>query len=117
MRARPLRLVGRLLAVVGFAALLLVPAAAVAGAQTYPTPPGPSDPCTPNGLPVIGVVNGVDVCGARVSAAQVSQPSSSSGVLAFTGGNIALLTGLALVIVAGGLVLVRLSRRPAAAIR
>ena len=109
-----IRWVSRALVVLGLTCLLLAPAVA-AWAQTYPTPPGPSDPCTPKGLPVIGVVNGVDVCGARVSASQVAS-TPSSGVLAFTGTDIAILVALGGVVTAGGVVLVRLGRRPKPAI-
>jgi hypothetical protein len=113
---RSLKWVGRALVVLGVTSLLLAPAA-VAWAQTYPTPPGPTDPCTPNGLPVIGVSNGVDVCGARVAAVHTAaQPSTSSGALAFTGADIALLVVLGAVVLGGGLVLVRVSRRPKAVI-
>jgi hypothetical protein len=48
------------------------------------------------------------VCGTSVT---VSAASTSSGSLAFTGGNIALLVGLGLVATVGGGVLVRLGRR------
>ena len=111
MKFRPLRVVACALGSVGIALLLLVPATAALADSGYPTPnstPTTADPCGGKGLPVIGQVNGVDICG-TVSA---QTASSSSGALAFTGGNIALLVGLGLVVVVGGVVLVRMSRRP-----
>ena len=115
---RSIRIVTRVLVVLGLTSLLLAPAAAAWAAPSYPTPPGPTDPCGPNGLPVIGVVNGVFTCGPKVSAVQVlpQQTTQSSGALAFTGADIALLVVVAGALTAGGVVLVRLSRRPKAAL-
>jgi hypothetical protein len=95
---------------------LLLPAAA-AWAQTsggngyIPTIPGAVDPCGAKGLPVIGQVNGVDVCG-TVSAQKVSTTPGTSGSLAFTGANLAFLVGVGCVVLVGGVLLVRLGRRP-----
>ena len=116
MAVRPLKWVVRVLAIAGLVSLLLVPAAAAwaqtSGGSDYPSPSTPTtlDPCPGKGLPVIGQVNGVDICGTvNVSAA------TSSSALAFTGADIAELVGLAFVIVAAGVVLVRMGRRPQAA--
>jgi hypothetical protein len=87
---------------------LLVFAPAAAFAQTTgPGYPAPSvstttDPCPPTGTVAPGI------CNVSVKAAQAS---TSSGSLPFTGANIALLVGLGLVAVAGGVVLVRIGRR------
>lgn len=115
MSTTPLRWVGRTLALIGLTSLLLIPAVA-AGAQTnpYPAPtPGITDPCGGKGLPVIGQVNGVDVCGTVTAQhVQATATASPSGSMPFTGANIALLVGIGIVVLVGGVVLVRLSRRP-----
>ncbi len=108
-----LRWVGRAFVVLGVTGLLLAPAA-IASAQTYPTQPtittSTTDPCLGTGG-ILTHANGLTFC----TTAEVQGTSaSSSGSLAFTGANIALLVGLGLVIVATGFVLVRLSRRPEA---
>jgi len=110
MGSHMLRWVGRACLVLGVTALLLTPAA-LASAQTYPTQPtnttGTTDPCLGTGG-VVTHVNGLTFC----TTSQVQGTSTPSGSLAFTGGNIALLVGLAVLIVGAGFVLVRLSRRP-----
>jgi len=113
MKTRILRWAGRTLVVLGLSTFLLAPVAA--GAQTgspgYPQPTTSTtkDPCIGTG----GIVthsNGLTFC----TTAQVSSTSaqSGSGSLAFTGANIALMVGVGLVIVVGGVVLVGFSRRP-----
>jgi hypothetical protein len=117
MSIRSLRSVRRWLALGGLTLLFLIPAGAAfaqtGGGTNYIPDPGTADPCGGKGLPVIGQVNGVDVCGAA-SAQRVSTTSATSGSMAFTGANIAFLVGLGSVVVVGGVLLVRLSRRPAA---
>ncbi len=107
---KSLRWAARGMALVGLTFLLLVPMAS-AWAQTspYPNPntPGTVDPCPGKGLPVIGVVNGVAICGTSTQQAQ-----TTSSALAFTGANILLIVGLGFVIAAGGVGLVLLGRRP-----
>jgi hypothetical protein len=101
-------------ALAGLVLLLLVPATAAfaqtTGTAPYPNPSTPSttDPCLGRG-PAVSHANGVTIC--TVSATQTT--STSSGALAFTGGNIALLVLIGAAILGGGFVLVRLSRRPA----
>ncbi len=92
--------VGRLLAVAGLMLAVLAPVAA--SAQTdYPTSPPP-----PSTSPLV----------VTAPAQTASRPSDGGGggVLAFTGGNIALLVGLGLVAAVGGVILVRVARRAAA---
>jgi hypothetical protein len=83
--------------VAGLMLVVFAPAAALAQTD-YPTTPT-TDPCQAH------------PCTPVTAAAQAHVVSSSSGTLAFTGGNIALLLGLGLVAVVGGVVLVRLGRR------
>jgi hypothetical protein len=94
----------RLLAVVGLLLAVFAPAAAFAQTDgtDYPTAPTSTttDQCR--------VPTTSQVCGTSVT---VQAASTSSGSLAFTGGNIALLVGLGLVATVGGAVLVRLGRR------
>lgn len=79
--------------------MLAVFAPVAAFAQTdYPTTPT-SDPCQ------------LKPCTPAKATVQAHVVSASSGTLAFTGGNIALLVGLGLVAVVGGVVLVRVGRR------
>jgi beta-lactamase regulating signal transducer with metallopeptidase domain len=81
--------------------MLAVLAPVAASAQTsYPTVPTNGCNVTPTVCTSPAVVN---VPGNSVS--------SSSGTLAFTGGNIALLVGLGLIVTVGGVVLVRVGRR------
>ncbi len=96
MRSRTLSRVARVAAVVGF---VLVGLAPVAAAQTdYPTPTTePSTTTTPTS----------NVSGVVVSSGQ----AQSSGFLAFTGGNIALLVVIGLGAAGAGIVLVRYGRR------
>ena len=118
IRTRVLRWVGGTILVLGMATFLLAPA--VAGAQTgtqtpYPTvtvdPTTPHDPCIGSGS-IVTHHNGLTYC----ATSQVSSTSaqSGSGSLPFTGANIALMVGLGLAIVVGGVVLVGLARRPQA---
>jgi hypothetical protein len=98
MSARFLRSLGRPLAVAGLMLAVFAPAAAFAQTD-YPTSPT-SDPCQAHPCTPV-----------TVAAQPHVVSSNSSGSLAFTGGNIALLLGLGLVAVVGGVVLVRLGRR------
>jgi hypothetical protein len=116
IRTRVLRWVGGTILVLGMATFLLAPA--VAGAQTGPTTPYPTvdptttlDPCIGSGS-IVTHHNGLTFC----ATSQVSSTSaqSGSGSLPFTGANIALMVGLGLAIVVGGVVLVGLARRPQA---
>jgi hypothetical protein len=106
MSSHPFRWFSRLVVIGGLSLLVFAPAAAFA--QTtgpgYPTPSvsTTTDPCPPTGTVAPGI------CNVSVKAAQAS---TSSGSLPFTGANIALLVGLGLVAVAGGVVLVRIGRR------
>jgi hypothetical protein len=95
----------RLLAVIGLGLAVLAPVAAWAQATGggYPTPN--TTPTTVS----CGSPGSPQVCGTSVTAKAAS--TSSSGALAFTGGNIALLVGLGLVASVGGVVLVRVGRR------
>lgn len=99
MKAPSLRRLAVLLAAVGFALAVLWPVAA--SAQTdYPT----GGSTTTTTCPVVR-------CDPFATQPVVVQATStSSGSLAFTGGNIALLVGLGLVALGGGYVLVRLGR-------
>jgi hypothetical protein len=110
MGTRLIRRFGLLALAVGFAVVLLAP---LASAQTdYPT-----TSTTPSTDPCSHSVVTVAVCGTSVTnppGVTVKAASVSSGSLAFTGGNIALLVGLGLVAGVGGVVLVRLGRRGAA---
>jgi hypothetical protein len=106
MGTRFLRRFGLLALAAGFAVALLAPAAF---AQTdYPTTSTtPTTNCQ-------GTTDTVSVCGTSVTnppGVTVKAASVTSGSLAFTGGNIALLVGLGLVAAVGGVVLVRLGRR------
>jgi hypothetical protein len=106
MGTRFLRRFGLLALAAGFAVALLAPAAS---AQTdYPTTSTtPTTNCQ-------GTTITVSVCGTSVTnppGVTVKAASVTSGSLAFTGGNIALLVGLGLVAAVGGVVLVRLGRR------
>jgi hypothetical protein len=120
MGTRMIRRFGLLALAVGFAIALLAPAAT---AQTdYPTTSTtPTTACpvafvvhAASGLPAQATNTTVDVCGTSVTnppGVTVKAASVTSGSLAFTGGNIALLVGLGLVAAVGGVVLVRLGRR------
>jgi hypothetical protein len=96
MGTRFLGRVGRLLAVAGLMLVVFAPIAA--SAQTdYPTTPTTTPPST---SPLV-----------VTAPPHVSTGSTgTSGVLAFTGGNIALLVGLGLVAAGGGFVLIRVGR-------
>ena len=108
MSSHPFRWISRLVVIAGLSLLVLAPAAAFAqtSGPDYPTPSvsTTTDPCPPTGTVAPGI------CNVSVKAAQAAT-SSSSGSLPFTGANIALLVGLGLVAVAGGVVLVRIGRR------
>ena len=85
------RWVGRVLLVVGVTLMILAPA--MAGAQeNYPISTSTTDPCTQN-------------CGTQVTV------KGASTTLPFTGGDVALLTGLGLVTVGAGTGLVIFGRR------
>jgi hypothetical protein len=94
MSRQSVRRLGRLVAAAAFLLVLLAPAIAVAqtDGSGYPTPPTPRPPSPPQIPPTV----------------VVTPPSSG---LAFTGGNIALLVGIGVAGVGGGLVLVRMGRR------
>lgn len=112
MGIRLIRRFGLLAVAVGLALVVLAP---LASAQTddngYPTTSTtPTTNCQ-------GTTVTVDVCGTSVTnppGVTVKAASTTSGSLAFTGGNIALLVGLGLVAAVGGVVLVRLGRRASA---
>lgn len=112
MGTRLIRRFGLLAVVVGLGLLVLAP---MASAQTdnngYPTT------TTPTTGPCATPVTNLSVCGTSVTnppGVTVKAASTSSGSLAFTGGNIALLVGLGLVAAVGGVVLVRLGRHASA---
>jgi hypothetical protein len=127
MGVRLIRRFGLLAVGVGVALVILAP---MASAQTdYPTTS--TTPTTGNcatgvvfvvhgdvsGLPAQATNTTVDVCGTSVTnplGVTVKAASATSGSLAFTGGNMALLVGLGLVAAVGGVVLVRLGRRSGA---
>ena len=104
MGTRSIQRFCRLLAVVALGLAVLAPVAA--WAQTD----GSDYPTASTSTTTVSCNNpaSVQVCGTSVT---VSAASTSSGSLAFTGGNIALLVGLGLVATVGGVVLVRLGRR------
>ena len=110
MGIRSIRRFGLLAVGMGFALVILAP---MASAQTdYPT-----TSTTPTTGPCATANTSVDVCGTSVTSpagVTVKAASATSGSLAFTGGNIALLVGLGLVASVGGVVLVRLGRRAGA---
>ncbi len=103
MTFRCLKRFGSLVA--GLGVLLLVMAPAGFAQTSYPSPPTPrnTDPCTP-------VVT--NLCHVSVGASTAQRATASSSSLPFTGGNIALLVGLGLVVLVAGVVIVRLARRP-----
>jgi hypothetical protein len=107
MGIRLIRRFGLLAVGVGLALVVLAP---MASAQTdYPT-----TSTTPTSGPCQTTNPALDVCGTSVTnppGVTVKAASATSGSLAFTGGNIALLVGLGLVAAVGGVVLVRLGRR------
>jgi hypothetical protein len=106
MGTRLIRRFGLLALAVGFAVVLLAPmASAQTDYPTTPTTPTTHDPCNTFPFP--------SVC-PTTPGVSVKAASTTSGSLAFTGGNIALLVGLGLVAAVGGVVLVRLGRRGAA---
>ncbi len=110
MGTRLIRRFGLLALAVGFAVVLLAP---MASAQTdYPTTSTTptTDGCSATATVGVCGTSVTNPPGVTVKAASVT----SSGSLAFTGGNIALLVGLGLVAGVGGVVLVRLGRRGAA---
>jgi hypothetical protein len=101
-----LKKVGYVVAGLGVLLLVMVPTAAFAQ-TTYPavpTTPTIGNPCAP----VVTSLCNVSV-GSNTAQATSTSPSGS---LPFTGGNIALLVGVGLVVVVMGVVLVRLARRP-----
>lgn len=104
MGTRSIQRLCRLLAVVALGVAVLAPVAA--WAQTD----GTDYPTASTSTTTVSCNNpaSVQVCGTSVT---VSAASTSSGSLAFTGGNIALLVGLGLVATVGGVVLVRFGRR------
>jgi hypothetical protein len=103
MGTRSIQRFCRLLAVIGLGLAVLAPVAA--SAQTD----GTDYPTASTSTTTVRCDNpaNIHVCGTSVTV----QASTSSGALAFTGGNIALLVGLGLVASVGGVVLVRLGRR------
>lgn len=111
MGTRTIRRLGLLAVAVGFSVLVLTPLAA--SAQTdYPTTTTTptTDPCTTG----VGPSGQVVVCGTSVTNPPGVTVKAASGSLAFTGGNIALIVGLGLVAMVGGVILVRLGRRASA---
>jgi hypothetical protein len=107
MSTRSIQRFCRLLAVVGLGLAVFAPVAA--WAQTD----GSGYPTTSTSTTTVSCTSpaNLQVCGTSVT---VRAASTSSGALAFTGGNIALLVGLGLVASVGGVVLVRLGRRAGA---
>ena len=105
MKLRTIRWLSCVAAVVGLGLLVMAPAAS---AQTaYPTTTTSTTTVSCTGATT------VQVCATSVtSPVQVQAATASSGSLAFTGGNIALLLGLGLVLAVGGVLLVRLGRHP-----
>ena len=101
MKTRYLRRLGQLLAVAGLMLAVFAPVAALAQTDYPTTPTSPT------------VVTSPSVVTAPPSVVSPPQSTSSSGVLAFTGGNIALLVGLGLLASVGGVVLVRVGRHRA----
>ena len=100
MKTRYLRRLGQLLAVAGLMLAVFAPVAALAQTDYPTTPTSPT------------VFTSPSVVTAPPSVVS-PQSTSSSGVLAFTGGNIALLVGLGLLASVGGVVLVRVGRHRA----
>mgnify|MGYP001416689528 CR=1 FL=1 len=105
MGTRSIQRFCRLLAVIGLGLAVLAPVAASAQTDNggYPTVSTSTTTVSCNNPA------NVQVCGTSVTVQAAS--ATSSGSLAFTGGNIALIVGLGLVAAVGGVVLVRLSRR------
>jgi hypothetical protein len=126
MGTRSIRRLCRLLAVAALGLVVLAPVAAWAQTDGYPTTSTtPTTNCAAGvafvvhgaaGLPAQATNTAVDVCGTSVTrppGVTVKAASvTNTGGLAFTGGNIALLVGLGLVAAVGGVILVRLGRRP-----
>jgi hypothetical protein len=109
MGTRSVQRLCRLLAVIGLGLAVLAPVAAWAQTDGSGYPNTPTTGTTP-----VNCANPANrqVCGTSVIVRAASTSSgASSGTLAFTGGNIALLVGLGLVTSVGGVVLVRLGRR------
>jgi len=105
MKFRAVRWLSCVAAVVGLGLLVMAPAASAQTSYPTTTPSTTTVSCTGQTT--------VQVC-----ATSVTSPSTADGdgaSLAFTGGNIALLVGLGLVLAVAGVVLVRLGRRPRAA--
>jgi len=105
MKFRTIRWLSCVAAVVGLGLLVMAPAASAQTAYPTTTPSTTTVSCTGQTT--------VQVCGTSVTTP--SQSTDPFGSLAFTGGNIALLVGLGLVLAVGGVVLVRLGRRSRAA--
>src|ERR1700694_552802 len=126
MGTRSIRRLCRLLAVAALGLVVLAPVAAWAQTDGYPTTSTtPTTNCAAGGafvvhgaagLPAQATNTTVDVCGTSVTrppGVTVKAASvTNTGGLAFTGGNIAWLVGLGLVAAVGGVILVRLGRRP-----
>jgi hypothetical protein len=104
MGTRSVQRFWRLLAVTALGLVVLAPVAASAQTDGSDYPTGSTSTTT------ISCDNPANlrVCGTSVT---VQAASTSSGSLAFTGGNIALLVSLGLVATVGGVVLVRLGGR------
>ena len=104
MGTRSIQRFWRLLAVIALGLVVLAPVAASAQTDGSDYPAGTTSTTT---VRCDNPAN-AQVCGTSVT---VQAATTSSGSLAFTGGNIALLVGLGLVATVGGVVLVRLGRR------